>query len=182
MHVHVQLLQRSPVAARVEDITISPMAVPSYDYQWNWLSGPKVRLDLGITLRVPKESLQVAPHGIVGQSFDGDGIGIIGARDPVPRAGTNLTTTAMAEGAIEGSWRDYVMASEYVDTAFKFSRGSGLRLRPRVTRQRSPASGSARWRTRAPLWPPRTIRPGLAGWSLWGGRPRGGGGRACRVR
>ena len=61
---------------------------------------------------MPEESLQVAPHGIVGQSFDGDGIGINGARDPEPRAGTNLTTAAMAEGAIEGSWRDYVMESE----------------------------------------------------------------------
>ena len=177
MHVHVQLLQRSPVAARVEDITISPMAVPSYDYQCNWLSGPKVRLDLGITLRVPKESLQVAPHGIVGQSFDGDGIGIIGARDPVPRAGTNLTTTAIAEGAIEGSWRDYVMASEY-DTAFKFSRFGAAFAAPRDTAALTGelTGASARWRTRAPLWPPRTIRPGLAGWSLWGGRPRGGGG------
>ena len=133
----------------MEDITISPMAVPSYDYQCNWLSGPKVRLDLGITLRVPKESLQVAPHGIVGQSFDGDGIGIIGARDPVPRAGTNLTTTAMAEGAIEGTWRDYVMASEY-DTAFKFSRFGATFAAPRDTtaltgeRVRSPANaGSA---------------------------------------
>ena len=125
------------------------MAVPSYDYQWNWLSGPKVRLDLGITLRVPKESLQVAPHGIVGQSFDGDGIGINGARDPEPRAGTNLTTTAMAEGAIEGTWRDYVMASEY-DTAFKFSRFGATFAAPRNTtaltgeRIRSPANaGSA---------------------------------------
>ena len=39
---------------------------------------------------MPEESLQVAPHGIVGQSFDGDGIGINGARDPAPRAGANL--------------------------------------------------------------------------------------------
>ena len=169
----------------MEDITISPMAVPSYDYQCNWLSGPKVRLDLGITLRVPKESLQVAPHGIVGQSFDGDGIGIIGARDPVPRAGTNLTTTAIAEGAIEGSWRDYVMASEYVDTAFKFSRGSGLRLRPRVTRRRSPASSPAH-----PLAGEHGLRyghrellgQGLQDGACGAGGPGAGGGRACRVR
>jgi len=132
------------------NISISPMAVPSYDYQKNWLSGPTVRLDLGFSLRVPEESLQVAPHGIVGQSFDGDGIGISGARDPAPRAGANLSTTAMAEGAIEGSWRDYVMASEY-DTAFKFSRFGAAFAAPRDTtgltgeRVRSPANtaGSA---------------------------------------
>jgi len=131
------------------NITVSPRAVPSYDHQKNWLSGPKVRLDLGFSLRVPEESLQVAPHGIIGQSFDGDGIGINGARDPEPRAGTNLTTAAMAEGAIEGSWRDYVMESEY-DTAFKFSRFGAAFARPRDTtaltgeRIRSPANtGSA---------------------------------------
>jgi len=55
----------------------------------------------------------------------------------------------MAEGAIEGSWRDYVMESEY-DTAFKFSRFGAAFARPRDTtaltgeRIRSPANtGSA---------------------------------------
>ena len=103
------------------NITIAPKAVPSYYHRDMWVSGPRVRLDVQFALRVPERSLRVAPHGIVGQSFDGSGVGVDGARDPVPQSGLNLTTTAMAEGSIEGSWRDYLVGSPFA-TGFAFSR------------------------------------------------------------
>jgi hypothetical protein len=78
------------------------------------------RLDVQIKLRVPEASMAVAPHGIVGQHWDGDGKAINGERDVFPTSG-EFTTYAMAKGAIEGKADDYRMASKYA-TDFKFSR------------------------------------------------------------
>lgn len=48
-----------------------------------------------------------APHGLLGQAYDGDGIGVIGATDDY--RGEEITTSAMGEGAIEGVHTDYKM-------------------------------------------------------------------------
>ena len=66
---------------------------------------------------------QVAPHGIVGQSFDGDAIAISGAMDEHidGSEATEKTTKAQAEGAIEGVIADYKMPSAFA-TNFKYSR------------------------------------------------------------
>ena len=63
-----------------------------------------MRLDVLVTLLPPERSLAVAPHGILGQSFDGSGIAVDGAVDPKPQPGELMTTKAMAEGSIEGVW------------------------------------------------------------------------------
>jgi len=88
------------------------------------------KLKLSMAPRVPEADMKVKPHGIIGQSFDGDDVGINGAVDAyaTTKPGTKLTTTAMAEGAIEGEPADYFMASKYA-TEFKFSR-FGLRAAP----------------------------------------------------
>ena len=80
-----------------------------------------MRLDVLVTLLPPERSLVVAPHGILGQSFDGSGIAVDGAVDPKPQPGELMTTKAMAEGSIEGAWQDYVMPSPYA-TFFRYSR------------------------------------------------------------
>jgi hypothetical protein len=49
----------------------------------------------------------IAPHGIIGQSFDGDDVAVSGATDDYLNAGREMTTTAQAEGAIEGSVSQY---------------------------------------------------------------------------
>lgn len=76
---------------------------------------------------------EVAPHGIVGQSYDGDGVGINGATD-APLAGNwsadEVTTKAQAEGAIEGTIFDYKMPSPFA-TSFKFSRFDAVAAAPR---------------------------------------------------
>jgi len=67
----------------------------------------------------------VAPHGLIGQSFDGDDVGVDGAQDDY-KGKTEVTTTAMAEGAIEGVASDYRMADKF-ETSFKFSRFDAVR-------------------------------------------------------
>jgi hypothetical protein len=69
-------------------------------------------------------SVSCFPHGLVGQSWDGDNVAVFGKMDdytfhkdhPVVR------TTSMAEGSIEGTADNYVVNS--FDTDFRFSRFS----------------------------------------------------------
>ena len=89
-----------------------------------------MRLDVLVTLLPPERSLVVAPHGILGQSFDGSGIAVDGAVDPKPQPGELMTTKAMAEGSIEGAWQDYVMPSPYA-TFFRYSRFGLTKADPR---------------------------------------------------
>jgi len=112
------------------NFTVAPKAVPDYYHRADHISGPKVRLDAHFALRVPEASLKVSPHGLIGQSFDGSGIAVDGAHDPKPRPGLNLTTKAMAEGAIVGRWEEYVMPSPFA-TAFAYSRFGLSRAPPR---------------------------------------------------
>jgi len=60
-----------------------------------------------------------APHGLIGQSYDGDGLAVSGNTDAY--TGTEVTTLAQAEGAIEGTAEDYRIASPFA-TTFKYSR------------------------------------------------------------
>jgi len=86
---------------------------------WNRISGPKHRLDLSMKPLLPEPDLAAWPHGIIGQSFDGDGLPVNGRQDnystPV------VYTQAMAEGAIEGTADDYKVNYQF-ETAFKYSR------------------------------------------------------------
>ena len=61
----------------------------------------------------------VAPHGIIGQAYDGDSLAVDGRLD-ADKSGES-TTAAQAEGAIEGTWEDYIMPSKFA-TAYKYSR------------------------------------------------------------
>lgn len=81
------------------------------------------KIDLQMSPRVPEADMKVKPHGIIGQSFDGDDVGVNGKEDPYTGAtpGPHLVTSAMAEGAIEGEAAEYKMPSKFA-TAFKYSR------------------------------------------------------------
>lgn len=70
----------------------------------------------------------VAPHGLLGQSYDGDGLGVIGAKDNYNQ--NEVTTSAMGEGAIEGLAADYKMSYKFA-TSFAFSRYDKLVAAPR---------------------------------------------------
>ena len=85
---------------------------------------------------------RVAPHGLLGQSFDGDAVAVDGARENYYVRVTELTTSAQADGAIEGVARDYelVPATDPFSTRFRYSRfdsvaddvaTAGRKVRPR---------------------------------------------------
>ena len=104
------------LAAPDWQLSISPRPV------FDRISGAHHRMDLRIKLVTPEAKLPTAPHGIIGQSWDGDGLATDGQVDVYPRTeGAVFTTYAMAEGAIQGSASDYEVATAY-DTRFKYSR------------------------------------------------------------
>jgi hypothetical protein len=72
---------------------------------------------------------KVAPHGLIGQSYDGDGQGVNGAVDDYT-ASDVVTTKAMAEGAIEGKASEYKMAGKF-DIDFLYTRFDKLLAKPR---------------------------------------------------
>lgn len=57
---------------------------------------------------------KVAPHGLLGQSYDGDAVGTNGAiNDYNPPNRSVVVALAMAEGGIEGEAADYEMNNKY---------------------------------------------------------------------
>jgi hypothetical protein len=88
---------------------------------YNRVSGPMHRLDVAFESLVAVESLSA--HGIIGQSFDGSGIPRYGRMDLYPPLNEpgEFTTSAMAQGAIEGAAMDYEVSSPF-STTFKYSR------------------------------------------------------------
>merc|ERR1739838_909219 len=77
----------------------------------------------------------VAPHGLIGQTADGDGIAIDGAKDDLRElskhamkgpGGLKLVyPSAQGEGAIEGKIGDYEVFDEF-ETEYKYSRFGAL--------------------------------------------------------
>ena len=86
---------------------------------YNRISGPTHRLDLQLSLRVAENDLAAKPHGIIGQGWDETGKARQGKLDVYPTTG-EVTTYALAEGAIDGAADDYKMASPFA-TDFVFS-------------------------------------------------------------
>ena len=83
-------------------------------YIYNRIRGPKqFRFDI----RILNGHKSVA-HGILGQSWDGDAVGVSGKVDDYTP--NHVVTTAMAEGAIEGVAEDYILPSPRA-TEFKYS-------------------------------------------------------------
>ena len=89
---------------------------------YNIVSGPAHRIDLTVSPLVPIEKLGVRPHGLIGQSFDGSRVPRFGRVDVYPPLDIpgEFRTTAMAEGAIEGTASDYEMNSPHA-TSYRFS-------------------------------------------------------------
>ena len=83
------------------------------------LNKGKVLLDIALKPLYDVEKDPVAPHGLIGQSWDGDDADYEGARDLDRSAET--TTKAQGEGAIEGVLAEYQLPSAFA-TEFKYSR------------------------------------------------------------
>jgi len=101
------------------------------------LEGPRHRLDLSLVPRVPEAELAVWPHGLIGQSFDGDGALLSGRVDDYSTRVVH--TSAMAEDAIEGTADDYRVPSAF-SAAFRYLRLGAL---PGQTRPRNVAAIAA---------------------------------------
>merc|ERR1719203_2786422 len=94
------------------------MAATRSPFPFAHLNRGKVLLDVEIAALYDADSDTVAPHGIFGQAYDGDKMAVDGALDTERDSVT--TTKAQAEGAIEGTWKDYKMASKFA-THFKYA-------------------------------------------------------------
>jgi len=104
------------------------MAATRSQFPFAHLNRGKVLLDVEIAALYDADSDTVAPHGIFGQAYDGDKIAVDGALDTERDSVT--TTKAQAEGAIEGTWKDYKMASKFA-TRFKYARFDAASAKPR---------------------------------------------------
>jgi len=91
----------------------------SGNHVFDRISGPRHRLDLGFRAMAEDTAARLLPHGIVGQSF-ATPTWREGMVDIYPASGS-FTTTAMAEGAIDGVAKDYEMATAH-STRYTFSR------------------------------------------------------------
>jgi len=94
------------------------------------LNPEQVLLDVKAEPKYDADHDVVAPHGLLGQSFDGDSIAVDGAVDHVVEGQSEMTTAAQGEGAIEGHINDYTMKDPFA-THFKFSRFDLHAAKPR---------------------------------------------------
>merc|ERR1719387_651083 len=88
-------------------------------YPFGKLNGGKVLIDAAIQQLYDADADRVSPHGIIGQAYDGDATSLDVKLDGDEKG--ESTTAAQAEGAIEGSWEDYMMPTKFA-TRFKYSR------------------------------------------------------------
>jgi len=95
------------------------MAAHVSPFPFAQLNKGQVLLNVAIKPLVDVENDAVAPHGLIGQSWDGDEVDFDGAVDTDRSVET--TTKAQGEGAIEGSLDEYKMSGPHA-TAFKYAR------------------------------------------------------------
>ena len=107
----------STLTIRTPDWLFKISARPVYDSH----TGPTRRLDFACEFHGNETA--VRPHGLIGQSYDGKAQRRTGKTDvyPTPYANVSFTTSAMAEGAIDGVPDDYVL-TDAESIAFRFSR------------------------------------------------------------
>jgi len=89
-----------------------------------------LRLRLTIQPRVAVARMSVAPHGLLGQTFDGDRVALFGRKDDYTRLSGVFRTKAQGEGAIEGHPTDYQLTSPFA-THWQYSRFDARSARPR---------------------------------------------------
>jgi len=125
-NVHVSLRRKTLTVATGQWLTTSSSTVG--------LPHPgKLRMNLEVKPTYAVDYDPVAPHGLLGQTYDRDMLEVNGKRDDYSRlddgwlttsrhgVGGTVTTRANAEGAIEGVLEDYRVRSDFA-TAFRFSR------------------------------------------------------------
>jgi len=106
------------------------MSVKQSAFPFSALNLKKSLLDVSAKALYDADHDVVAPHGLFGQSYDGDSMAVDGKVDV--RNGDEITTSAQAEGAIEGVYTDYeIDAANPFGTHFKYSRFDATAAKPR---------------------------------------------------
>jgi len=128
-NVQVQLER---VSARESHLTVKndeyKIVAKSRMYPWADRNLKRKRLDLTISLVMDEMLIPVAPHGLIGQTFDKDDIAVDGKLDDYTGSKIDghtsvVVTKAMGEGAIEGVLAEYeINRASPFSTAFKYSR------------------------------------------------------------
>eukprot|EP00316_Scyphosphaera_apsteinii_P022318 CAMPEP_0119345598 /NCGR_PEP_ID=MMETSP1333-20130426/107571_1 /TAXON_ID=418940 /ORGANISM="Scyphosphaera apsteinii, Strain RCC1455" /LENGTH=161 /DNA_ID=CAMNT_0007358075 /DNA_START=830 /DNA_END=1315 /DNA_ORIENTATION=- len=123
-NIEIEMQPTSPVALVVSNGDWKYTVKPGIYLTPTSTSTPQTRYRVDITVQalVNPLKLPVAPHGLVGQGFDGYATN--GMRDSyIPEGNGEFTTAAQGEGAIEGTVDDYVVASpDPFATAFLYER------------------------------------------------------------
>ena len=127
---------------KVEVKAAAPLVLVVANDEWEYSIAPgtyrtvgdgarRTRVDISVAALVDPLAARVAPHGLIGQGFDG--LHIEGNKDDyVPDAHGVFVTSAQGEGAIEGSVGDYVVdRKDPFSTAFKFGRFDAVAAAPR---------------------------------------------------
>ncbi|KAL1500426.1 hypothetical protein AB1Y20_013083 [Prymnesium parvum] len=85
-----------------------------------------LRLEVAVQPQYDAAKADCPPHGLLGQTYDADRAPLHGRRDGLqrPDASRVYHTAAQGEGAIEGVYSDYRVASRFA-TDFRFSRFDG---------------------------------------------------------
>jgi hypothetical protein len=126
-NVFVKLENRA-LTVTVEDKWV--MKAVEAPFPFGLLNKQKSLLDVSVKALYDADHDVVAPHGIFGQSYDGDDIAVDGKLDK--RDGDESTTEAQAEGALEGVIADYrIAANDPYSPAFKYSRYDLTKAMPR---------------------------------------------------
>ena len=100
------------------------MAASADPFPFAILNKGKVLMNIEVTPKYDADKDVVAPHGIFGQAYDDDEMAVNGAVDSP--TGSEWTTKAQGEGAIEGSIAEYKLADGF-STDFKYSRFDAVR-------------------------------------------------------
>jgi len=101
----------------------------------------KALLNIHIEALYDADTDPVAPHGLIGQSYDGDALPVNGELDDYQ--GKEVTTKAMAEGAIEGTASEYELHHKFA-TRFKYSRFDATSAKHRDPTELAGAKGAKR--------------------------------------
>ena len=117
-------MDHSSATFKLGNWTVKVHGMRSVPRAEDYIAGPDHRLDIGFTARGDAPARDM-PHGIIGQSYATPGLERHGKKDIYPFSGS-YTTSAQAEGAIEGTVSDYEAASTHA-TDFAFSRFSAAK-------------------------------------------------------
>jgi len=127
------------VALLVQVTDMWQMSVWSKPYPNAAANPGKALLNIHIEALYNADEDPVAPHGLIGQSYDGDATPIDGELDDYK--GKEITTKAMAEGALEGLAADYELKHKFA-THFKYSRFDATSAKHRDVTKLASTKGS----------------------------------------